>query len=191
EIAVGEPRGFPQPRVRAGGREAGDGVDLVQDHAIAVDEEVHARHARGVDGAERGHGGFAHARGERGADPRGYYDARLALDVLRRVVVPFGVVADFTRQRRLGRVVTEDTDLDLARPVHRALHHDLSVVPRGLVERRGQRVCARHAADAHTRAQVRRLHEAGKAGDLGDAAGHLLGPLTPLAAQHDRVLDDR
>src|SRR5689334_16416792 len=38
ERAVRQAGGFPQARVRAGRREPGDGVDLVQDDAIALDE---------------------------------------------------------------------------------------------------------------------------------------------------------
>src|SRR5205823_772934 len=57
ELAVGEAGGLPEPCVGAGRREAGDGVDLVQDDAIALEEEVDARHARGVDGPKRRHRG--------------------------------------------------------------------------------------------------------------------------------------
>src|SRR6266581_1522693 len=52
QLAVGEPRGLPEPRVGAGGGEAGDRVDLVQDDAVPLEKEVDARHARSVDGAE-------------------------------------------------------------------------------------------------------------------------------------------
>src|SRR2546426_11274798 len=94
QLAVGEPRGLPEPRVGAGGGETGDRVDLVQDHAVPLEEEVDARHARGVDGGEGGHGELAHARRERGPDGRRHRATRLALSALRTVDVPLSVVRD-------------------------------------------------------------------------------------------------
>src|SRR2546429_3859785 len=47
QLAVGETRGLPEPRVCAGRGEAGDRVDLVEDDVVAFEEEVHPRHARG------------------------------------------------------------------------------------------------------------------------------------------------
>ena len=54
---VGQPAGLPEARVGAGGGEARDGVDLVDEHTIvALDEEIHPRHAGAVDGLERSDG---------------------------------------------------------------------------------------------------------------------------------------
>src|SRR5690348_8247581 len=60
ERVVVEAGGLPQPRVRARRGEARDGVDLVHERPIAVEEEVDARHARAVHGAEGGHGQLPH-----------------------------------------------------------------------------------------------------------------------------------
>src|SRR5437660_4325372 len=191
ERDVVEARRLPHARVAAGRGEAGDGVDLVQEQtAVVLEEEVDARHAGAVDGLEGRHTQFLHPPGQLGPDGRRNHELGLALGVLRRVVVPLGAVADLGRQRGHRLVVAEDADLDFA-PDGRALDQDLPVVPRGLVDRRGEIVDLPHLADTHARAEVRRLDEARDADALRDSPGDAGTISAPLVTHDDLVLDHR
>src|SRR2546429_6807723 len=53
QLAVAEPGGLPHPRVAARRGEAGDRVDLIAEDPIALEKEVHPRHADAVDGPVR------------------------------------------------------------------------------------------------------------------------------------------
>ena len=53
ELGVGQPAGLPELRVDARRREAGHRVELVEQHALALDEEVRAREARAAEVRER------------------------------------------------------------------------------------------------------------------------------------------
>src|SRR2546426_4275129 len=94
QLAVGEPGGLPHPRVPARRREPRDRVDLVDQDAVVLEKEVHARHAGAVDGAIGLERELADPAARLGRNRRGHRDARLALGVLRRVVVELARVGD-------------------------------------------------------------------------------------------------
>src|SRR5712691_1384643 len=107
ELGVWNARGFPETRVGAGGGEARDGIDLVDQHALALDEEVHARHAGAVDCPEGAEGEIAHGLGHLGRQRRGHLEGSLPRRVLRLVVVPLARIADFARHRSHGCFIAE------------------------------------------------------------------------------------
>src|SRR5262245_17240126 len=190
ERDVVEARGLPHPRVSARRREAGDRVDLVDEEPLTLEEEVDARHAAAVDRPEGRDPQLLHPTGVHGPDGRGHHDFRLAVGVLRGVVVPLRGVADLGRDRGHGIVVAEHADFDLT-PEHGALDQHLAVVPRGFVERDAERLRVMDFADADAGAEVRRLHEVRKAELARDTGAHGGGILTPLPTRHHEVLDDR
>src|SRR5919206_1842769 len=89
ELFVGKAAGGPELCVDAGGGEAGDGVDLVEQQPVraAFQEEVDARHARGVYGLE-GLAGYApYLLCDLVRDGGGGDELHPALDVLGLVIV--------------------------------------------------------------------------------------------------------
>src|SRR5207253_5166260 len=114
QLAVAEPGGLPHPRVAARRGEAGDRVDLSDEDPIALEKEVHPRHAGAVDGAVRLERERADPAGRLGRKRRGQRESRLAIRVLRRVVVELDRVRDLAGQGGHGLVVAEHAHLDLA-----------------------------------------------------------------------------
>src|SRR6266508_2926155 len=186
---VAEPGGRPHLRVAARRGEAGDRVDLVDQHAIALEKKVDARHARTVDRAEGGDRQLADPPSGLGRHGRRHRDSRLALQVLGRIVVPVGVVTDLARERSDRLVVAEHAHFDLT-PPHGALDEDLAIVTSSEIYRGGQRSRLAHLADPDARAQVRGLDEAGKADGLGYTRRDAIGRGAPLVSGDHDVLDD-
>jgi serine/threonine-protein kinase len=118
EIRVRHPRGLEQLRVDARRGEAGDRVQLVDEHlAVGADEEVDPRHAFALAGDERLHGQLLDALDRLLLEPRRDDQVHPSLGVLGRVVVPVGALEavrdDLTGQRRLRLLVAEHAALDL------------------------------------------------------------------------------
>src|SRR5437867_13204784 len=133
QLAVAEPGGLPHARVPARGGEPGDRVDLVHQNAVAVQEEVHARHAGAVDGTVGRDRQRADPPARLGRDRRRNRDPRPALGVLRRIVVEIAWVGDLAGQGGHGLVVAEDAHLALP-ATDGALDEELLAVARRLVE---------------------------------------------------------
>src|ERR687896_29212 len=113
ELFVGDTAGGPEPRVDAGGGEAGDGVDLVYEQPIrgAFEEEVHPGHARGVYGLVGRPGCAPYLSRDIIGDGGGDEELHPALGVLRLVVVELVVLHDdLTRNRDLRSFVAEHRD---------------------------------------------------------------------------------
>src|SRR5215210_190430 len=163
ELFVGEAAGGPEPGVDASGREAGDGVDLVyeQPPTVALEEEVHPGHARGVYGRV-GRPRYAPYLGrDLVRDGGGNDELHPALRVLRLVVVELALLHDdLARNRDLRLLVAEHRDLYLP-GVHAGLQDQASVELRSSIERRPQLPGVLCLADADARAEVRGLDEAG------------------------------
>src|SRR5499425_19044 len=182
ELGVGDAGGFPELGIGAGRGEAGQRVDLVDEHAaLALDEEVHAREPRAVHGAEGLHRELAHAAGDLGRQRCGHLEGGVTLAVLRLVVVPLARVADLAGHGSLRMVVAEHGDLDLA-SLHGALDEDATVVSRGEGEGSGEILGRLHLADAHAGAQVRGLDKAGKPQRLAHRALHRHWLASPFVA---------
>src|SRR6266404_4809541 len=191
QLGVGDARGFPEPRVRAGRREAGDGVDLVHEHAaVALDEEVDPRHPRAVGGPEGPERERPHLLGHLGRQRRGDLERGLPGAVLGVVVVPLAREGDLARHRDLGLVVAEHRHLHLA-ALDPALDDDPPVVPPGQIDGGGEILGSLDLADADARAQVGRLDEAGEADLAADTARDRAGLPPPVVPTHRGVLDDR
>src|SRR6266540_1475532 len=159
QLRVGNARGFPELGVGAGRGEAGQGVDLVDEHVrLALDEEIHAGQSRAVDGAEGFDGELAHTPGDVGGQRCGHLEGRVASPVLRLVVVPLAGIADLAGDRGLRVIVAEHGDLDLA-PLHGPLDEETAIVRGGQGEGGGQLLGPLDLADAHARAEVRGLDE--------------------------------
>src|SRR5947199_43484 len=189
QLAVAEPGSLPHSRVPARRGEPGDRVDLVDEDPIALEKEVHPRHAGAVDGAVRLERERADPPGRLGRKWGWHREPRLAIRVLRRVVVELARVRDLAGQGGHGLVVPEHAHLDLAAG-DGALDEDLPVVARRLVERPGQGARVADLADPDGRAEIRRLDEAGEAEGLRDPARDALGRPPPFVAGHHEVLDD-
>ncbi len=176
----------PELRVHAGRGLAGHRVELVEQHRLALDEEVDARQAAAARDPECVDGKLAKALACRVGDPRGHLQLHPALGVLGLVVVPAGALEqdDLARLGGLRAVgVAQHRALDL-QPRAVGLDDHARVVGERAVERRAQLALLRHADDAHRRAQPRGLDPAGKpdAVELGGLAAILL---------HQRVGDLR
>src|SRR5919197_706951 len=169
QLAVAQPRGLPHARVPARGREPWNRVDLVDQDAVVLEKEVHARHAGAVDGAVGCERQLTDPPAGLGRDPRGHREVRLAVRVLRRVVVELARVRDLAGQGGHGLVVAEHAHLDLA-AVDGALDEELPIVACRLVERPGQGLRVADPADPDRRAEIRRLDETGEAERLHDPA---------------------
>src|SRR5438876_1262148 len=189
QLAVAEPGSLPHSRVPARRGEPGDRVDLVDEDPIALEKEVHPRHAGAVDGAVRLERERADPPGRLGRKRCGHRESRLAIRVLRRVVVELARVRDLAGQGGHGLVIAEHAHLDLAAG-DGALDEDLPVVARRPVERPGQGARVADLADPDGRAEIRRLDEAGEAEGLRDPARDALGRPPPFVAGHHEVLDD-
>src|SRR5437867_10615093 len=189
QLAVAEPGGLPHPRVPARRGEPGDRVDLVHENAVAVQEEVHARHAGAVDGTVGRDRQRADPPARLGRDRRRNRDPRPALGVLRRIVVEIAWVGDLAGQGGHGLVVAEDAHLALP-ATDGALDEELLAVARRLVECIGQGARVADVADPDGRAEVRGLDEAGEADRLCDPAGEAIGGRAPLVPGDHEVLDD-
>src|SRR2546425_1242747 len=87
QLAVAEPGSLPHSRVPARRGEPGDRVDLVDEDPIALEKEVHPRHAGAVDGAVRLERERADPPGRLGRKGGWHRESRLAIRILRRVVV--------------------------------------------------------------------------------------------------------
>src|SRR2546426_196028 len=189
QLAVAEPGSLPHSRVPARRGEPGDRVDLVDEDPIALEKEVHPRHAGAVDGAVRLERELADPPGRLGRKGGWHRESRLAIRVLRRVVVELARVRDLAGQGGHGLVVPEHAHLDLAAG-DGAFDEDLPVVARRLVERPGQGARVADLADPDGRAEIRRLDEAGEAEGVRDPARDALGRPPPFVAGHHEVLDD-
>src|SRR5256712_848188 len=189
QLAVAELGSLPHSRVPARRGEPGDRVDLVDEDPIALEKEVHPRHAGAVDGAVRLERERADPPGRLGRKGGWHRESRLAIRVLRRVVVDLARVRDLAGQGGNGLVVPEHAHLDLAAG-DGAFDEDLPVVARRLVERPGQGVRVADLADPDRRAEIRRLDEAGEAEGLRDPARDALGRPPPFVTGHHEVLDD-
>src|SRR5215510_1935726 len=88
ERVVVQPGGLPEPGVGAGRGEPGNGVDLVDEGAVALEEEIDPGHPGAVDGPEGSHGQLSQSGRDLGRHRSGDGDAGLPLRVLGRVVVP-------------------------------------------------------------------------------------------------------
>ena len=126
---VGQAGRLPQPRVHRDLGEAGQAVQLVHvvGERVAVDQEVDAREAARPRARDRRRSPLAQLLRERLGDRRRHEQLGALVDVLRLVVVPLALGADLARHRRLGRLVAEQRDLDLAR-VDAPLDQELRVV---------------------------------------------------------------
>src|SRR5207253_1458600 len=146
-------------------------------------------------GVEGGHGQLAEARRERGRYRRRAHQPRLALGVLRRVVVPLALVYDLAGQGRLRVVVAEHADLDLPRAADSALDDELAVVA-GRLEQSLEgavltvRAVQRDEDDVEALAQLAR-HAAGRLGAherRGGGAAHALGAVGQRLLDRARVV---
>src|ERR671911_37741 len=162
EPFVRKAAGSPEFRVDAGGGEAGDGIDLVQQQPVrsAFQEEVDARHARGVYGLE-GRAGYApyllHGLVRYGG---GGDELHPALYVLRLVVVEDVLLDDdLSGNGDLGVFVAEDGDLYLS-GVDALLDDDAPVVACGPINGFAKFFGVLRFADADARAEVGGLDEA-------------------------------
>src|SRR5437899_269405 len=117
QLAVAEPGSLPHSRVPARRGEPGDRVDLVDEDPIALEKEVHPRHAGAVDGAVRLERELADPPGRLGRKGGWHRESRLAIRVLRRVVVEHAG-AD------VGQVGELEEALDRAVLPVRAVEHD-------------------------------------------------------------------
>src|SRR6185437_9913604 len=112
ELGVANARDLPQTRVHRDRGEPGNRVELVDDEtAVVAQEEVDARHRLDAARLERAHGQRAYLGGLFVRERRGREQLGLAVLVLVRVVVEVGGRDHLARERRDGRVVTEDRDL--------------------------------------------------------------------------------
>src|ERR1700675_4153614 len=115
QLGVGDARGLPELGVGARRGKAGQGVDLVDEHArLPFDEEVHAREPRAVDGFERANRQLAHKQSHLGAERRRHLEGRVAGAVLGLVVVPLASKADLARDGCLRLVAGQHGELDLS-----------------------------------------------------------------------------
>src|SRR5438067_1824336 len=166
QLRVRDPGRFPQLRIHRDRREPGDRVDLVQHDIVALEEEVHARHPRATDRAERLDRVLADLLRDRLGDRR--RDEQLApLDqVLRFVVVELVRGDHLADHGRFGLVVPEDRAFELT-AVDRLLDQDRAVMVESALDAalELQRRAALRNPDA--RPQVRRLREGRKAERAG------------------------
>src|SRR6266508_3074090 len=95
QLGVGDARRLPELGVGARHREAGQGIDRVDEHArLPLDEELHAGEPGAVDGAEGLDRDLAYAPGYLGAERRRYLEGRVPGAAVGLVVVPLARVAD-------------------------------------------------------------------------------------------------
>src|SRR5215467_12643930 len=190
ELGVGNAGGFPELGIGARRGEAGQRVDLVDEHAaLALDEEVHAREPGAVHGPEGLHREPAHAAGDLGSQRGGHLEGGVTLAVLRLVVVPLARVADLAGDGGLWMVVTQHGNLDLA-PLDAALDENAAVVAGSQGDGRGEVLGRLDFADAHARSEVRGFHEAGEAEGLAHRALYVRGLAPPLVTLHEHVVHD-
>ena len=97
------------------------------------------------------------------AQPRRNHRNRAFGEVLVFVIVKFLAGNNLAHHARLGRVIAQHRNLELARlglfSSYALLHHQLAVVPGGQIERHREFLAVMRFADAHRRAQVRRLYK--------------------------------
>src|SRR5215212_678640 len=193
EVLVGEAAGGPEPRVHAGGREAWDGVDLVQEQPVRVvlEEEVHTGHARGVYGLVDGASYAPELRGGLLWDAGGHDQLHTALDVLGLIVVELVLLdQDLSRHRDLGLLVAEHRDLYLP-GVYAGLDNQPAVERGRLVQGTLQRRGVRGLADADAGAEVRGLDEARVPEGGFDAPHPILPVVLPVRAGEAEPFDLR
>src|SRR5438067_1050476 len=183
QLRVRDPGRFPQLRIHRDRREPGDRVDLVQHDIVALEEEVHARHPRATDRAERLDRVLADLLRDRLGDRR--RDEQLApLDqVLRFVVVELVRGDHLAEPGRFGLVVPEDRAFELT-AVDRLLDQDRAVVVESALDTalELERRAALRNPDA--RPQVRRLREGRKADRVLRAAQNRLRVARELGLAH-------
>src|SRR5919199_645892 len=136
---VGQATGGPQQREHAGGREAGDGVDLADvELVIPAEQEVDARHAGAVDGQVRAARKVARALGYLRREIRRHDEVAGAGLVLCLEGVKGGVVdVDLANDGHLGLLVAQHAALNLTRRGCGPLYQQAAVVVRGSVKGRG------------------------------------------------------
>src|SRR5438034_4858278 len=110
QLAVAEPGSLPHSRVPARRGEPGERVDRVDEDPTALEKEVHPRHAGAVDGAVRRERERADPPGRLGRKWGWHREPRLAIRVLRRVVVELARVRDLAGQGGHGLVVPERSE---------------------------------------------------------------------------------
>ncbi len=88
DLRIRHARDLHQFGIHARGGKAGHRVELVDEHALSVHEEVHAREALAADRQEGLHGERAHALGRAGGDPGGHSQLHRAGGVLGVEVIP-------------------------------------------------------------------------------------------------------
>src|SRR5215217_3860287 len=174
---------LPETRVHADGGEAGDGIHLIDVDmvAVAVHEEIAARHAGQIERARRGDRYFLYLGQRAPVDWRRDKKLRVFVDVLGVVVVELIAGNDLADDRGDRLVVAEHRNLQLA-GVYRFFDQDAAVESASLAH--GGRELARvmRLDHAHTRAHVRWLDETGPAEDLTRPFRARVGVALPLLA---------
>ena len=124
------------------------------------------------------------------AELGGDVQPRTFFDILGLIIVELVDGSHLAGNRCFGMLIAQHGALDLPR-IHAALHQNFGVVITGQMQRLGQLVPRADLADAHRRAQIRRLHEDGKTKPLAKRILHLRGVLLPLAPPHHQPGDHR
>src|SRR5215210_1313695 len=162
QLRVRNPRGLEELGVDARRGEAGDRVQLVDEHLAVAHEEVDARHPLAVRRHVRAQSEVADALDRVRRQARRHDQVHPALVVLGRVVVPVRpaepVGDDLARQRRDRIAVPEHAALDLD-PVDELLDQDLLVVLEGERDRFLELLGRARLRHADRRAEARRLDE--------------------------------
>jgi hypothetical protein len=97
QLGVGHPRDLHQFGIHARGGETGHRVELVDQHALCVHEEVHARKTLAADRQERVQRERPYALGRAGGDARGDSQLHRAGGVLGVEVIPLSREHDLAR----------------------------------------------------------------------------------------------
>ena len=159
QLGIGDAALGEELRVDARRGEAGNRVELVDDHlAVGAHEEVDPRHALAVRRDERLDRELLHALQRLGRQPGGHDQLHPAVRVLRVEVVPVGVGDDLADHRRDRVAVAEHADLDLHAGLE-LLHEDLVVVAAGERNRGLELLRSAHLRDPDRRPEPRRLDE--------------------------------
>jgi hypothetical protein len=114
EFRQGDSTCFPKHRVHADRGEPGQGIDLVQVHAIAstFDEEIDARHSGKIERLERGNRQFLKVSKQLLVEPGGNDQLGSIVDVLGVEIVELPGGLYFTGDRDDRIVVSENGELD-------------------------------------------------------------------------------
>src|SRR5437867_2097955 len=187
QLAVAEPGSLPHSRVPARRGEPGDRVDLVDEDPIALEKEVHPRHAGAVDGAVRLERERADPPGRLGRKWGWHREPRLAIRVLRRVVVELARVRDLA-----GQAVGLEHRLHrrLVHPDRGGQHPRADVGQVGELEETLDRAVLAVRAVEHDDDDVEVAHLGGEApGGLGPGEARRRGAVDGLGAVGQRLLD--